>query len=478
MYVTNISLENVRQFTHAEFNFRSGFNLLIGENGTGKTTVLHGLLASLGSPRQTGKRRGLSDQDIRVGSRMLRVKTRVQEEPSCERILSYNKKFGKRSSRRGNGSDLTVLYYGSKESSTNALKSRRAPDLRNQSSREFVSEEMFLYQNEHGLVGDSRPEDRFGRSEEVSSFVRDVLARVSPQFKNFHWRFEPYQCSLIALSKNRSKEIPGGKELEKAIIRYLLENPQNLSGIEQRSIKIHPKGHILGDSKSRSVTPPFYEILERFKVTGDMGMLSELTAEVRLTPRIVIETLAGKLLLSQLSDGQQRLFSLLVDIARNLSLYAQDRIENTPAVVLIDEIDVHLHPRWQRIMVPALEDLFPCCQFIATTHSPFVIQAIDLRKVIRIGSNGLLNFENESISIEDIVEDIQGIDMPQRGRRYEKMSHAAERYFHLLKQEDVDDNDLESAEQEYRLASEPFTTNPAINALLQVQKLDWRARKK
>lgn len=478
MYVTNISVKNVRQFTHGEFNFQPGFNLLIGENGTGKTTILQCLLASLGSPRQTGKRRGLSDQDIRVGSQMLRVKTRVREEHNSERHLSYSKSFGRRSNRRGNGSDLTVLYYGSKETSTDALKSRNVPDLRNQVSQSVLSGEAFLYQGEHGLVGDGRPEDRFGRSEEIRSFVKEMLARVSPQFKSFHWRFEPYQCSLSVNSDKRRKEISGGKDLERAILRYFLEHPENLGGIDQRRVTLQSNGRILGDSDSRTVIPPFYEILERFKVSGDLGVLSESTAEIRLTPRIVIETPAGDLLLSQLSDGQQRLFSLFVDIARVLSLYAQGRIEDTPAVVLIDEIDVHLHPRWQRIVVPTLEDLFPRCQFIATTHSPFVIQAIDLCKVKCIGDNKLLNFENESISIEDIVEDIQGIDMPQRGRRYETMSHAAERYFRLLRQEEADETDLKSAEYEYRLASEPFTTNPAINAFLRVQQSEWRVRNK
>ncbi len=476
MFVTNISLENVRQFTHAEFNFRPGFNLLIGENGTGKTTILDCLRASLGSPRQTGKRRGLSDRDIRVGSQRLRVATRVREELlSRERLLSYNKSFGRRSNWRGNGSDLTVLYYGSKESSTGALKSKRIPGLRGQESLQALSGEDFLYQSDYDRVSEGRPEDRFGRSDEIRTFVREILARVSPQFTNFHWRFEPYQCSITAGGSKRRKDIPGSKELGMAIIRYLQEHPENLGGIDQRKIILQPSGHILGDPARRDVTPPFHKILKRFEVTGELGKLSESEAEVRLTPRIVIETPTGDLFLSQLSDGQQRLFSLIVDIARILSLYAQNRIENTPAVILIDEIDVHLHPRWQRIVVPTLEDLFPCCQFIATTHSPFVIQAIDLRKIICIDSNGIRDFSSDSSSIEDIVEDIQGIDMPQRGRRYEQMSHAAERYFHLLREEEVDEAELKSAEQEYRLASEPFTANPAINALLRVQQIDWRS---
>jgi len=79
-----------------------------------------------------------------------------------------------------------------------------------------------------------------------------------------------------------------------------------------------------------------------------MGYLNLCTIELRLTPRIVVRTPTGPFYLSQLSDGERRLFSLFVDIARQLSLQnASDEILSARAIVLIDEIDVHLHPKWQ-----------------------------------------------------------------------------------------------------------------------------------
>jgi predicted ATP-binding protein involved in virulence len=139
---------------------------------------------------------------------------------------------------------------------------------------------------------------------------------------------------------------------------------------------------------------------------------------------------------------------------------------------LIDEIDVHLHPRWQRAIVPALEDLFPSCQFIGTTHSPFVIQAVDRSKILYADQHRRVSLEEGSNSIEDIAEEIQEIYMPQRGVRAERLSNTAERYFRLLKQENVPAGELEEAEKEYRLASEPFSSNPAVHALLKVEVLE------
>jgi len=78
----------------------------------------------------------------------------------------------------------------------------------------------------------------------------------------------------------------------------------------------------------------------------------------------------------QLSDGERGLLALVLDLARRLcqaNPNLEDPLENGKAVVLIDEIDLHLHPRWQRTIVKQLTETFPKCQFIATTHSPQIV---------------------------------------------------------------------------------------------------------
>jgi predicted ATP-binding protein involved in virulence len=182
----------------------------------------------------------------------------------------------------------------------------------------------------------------------------------------------------------------------------------------------------------------------------------------------------GSLNLEQLSDGEQRLFSLFVDIARQLSLLnPNNEIGSGQAMVLIDEIDVHLHPKWQRKIVPALEDLFRNCQFIATSHSPFVIQAVDRKKIIIADSNRRLARDSQNNSIEDISEEIQGVDLPQRSLRAKRLSEAAEKYFRLLKNSKRSSTKaLRDAEREYREASEPYTMEPAAHALLKIAKLE------
>ena len=83
--------------------------------------------------------------------------------------------------------------------------------------------------------------------------------------------------------------------------------------------------------------------------------------------------------INQLSDGEKGALTLFGDLSRRLAL-ANPRLENPcegEGVVLIDEIDLHLHPSWQRQIIPALKRTFPHVQFIITTNSPQVLGEID-----------------------------------------------------------------------------------------------------
>lgn len=85
-----------------------------------------------------------------------------------------------------------------------------------------------------------------------------------------------------------------------------------------------------------------------------------------------------RLLVEQLSDGEKKLLTIVCDIARRLTI-ANPSLTNPlegEGIVLIDEIDLHLHPQWQREVIPALLATFPNLQFIVTTHSPQVLSKV------------------------------------------------------------------------------------------------------
>lgn len=85
---------------------------------------------------------------------------------------------------------------------------------------------------------------------------------------------------------------------------------------------------------------------------------------------------------SGLSGGERSYIILLADLARRLQVFAPGKpLDEIPAIVLIDEVELNLHPGWQSEIVPTLTDVFRTCQFVVTTHSPQVLSGVDSAKV-------------------------------------------------------------------------------------------------
>lgn len=99
--------------------------------------------------------------------------------------------------------------------------------------------------------------------------------------------------------------------------------------------------------------------------------------------RMVVTKAGQELQVNQLSDGEKCLIAMIGDLARRLAI-ANPTLENPldgEGIVLIDEIDLHLHPSWQRMVVPKLIDAFPNCQFVVSTHSPQVLGEVEGRHI-------------------------------------------------------------------------------------------------
>jgi predicted ATP-binding protein involved in virulence len=96
-----------------------------------------------------------------------------------------------------------------------------------------------------------------------------------------------------------------------------------------------------------------------------------------------------QLTLNQLSDGVQTIIGTVGDIASRTSLlnpqFGRDAARRTPGIVLIDEVDMHLHPSWQQRVLQSFQDAFPNIQFIVTTHSPQVLSTVKRENIRIIG---------------------------------------------------------------------------------------------
>lgn len=92
----------------------------------------------------------------------------------------------------------------------------------------------------------------------------------------------------------------------------------------------------------------------------------------------------------QFSDGEKCLISLVGDLARRLAMANPDSVDplQESGIVLIDELDLHLHPQWQIDVIPRLLETFPGCQFMITTHSPLLVSHVQQQQLWLVRNEG------------------------------------------------------------------------------------------
>lgn len=144
-------------------------------------------------------------------------------------------------------------------------------------------------------------------------------------------------------------------------------------------------------------------------------------AKISINNDVLVETPSGIIPMEYLSSGYQASVLTLLAIIRELEARSEGdpvKVTDYAGVVIIDEIDVHLHPTWQARILDGLRALLPKAQIILTTHSPHVIQAAKKGEVIPLfGENGYLQVRDVPTSemgfqgwtIEEILRDVMGL---------------------------------------------------------------------
>jgi len=116
----------------------------------------------------------------------------------------------------------------------------------------------------------------------------------------------------------------------------------------------------------------------------------------------------GRLPLFMLSDGVRNMLALVADVARrcaSLNPHLSDQAPlKTPGILIVDEVDMHLHPRWQQQVLGLLREAFPALQIIASTHSPHVLSTVE-KSSIRI-----FHIEGADTRIETPLIQTRGVE--------------------------------------------------------------------
>ncbi len=175
-------------------------------------------------------------------------------------------------------------------------------------------------------------------------------------------------------------------------------------------------------------------------------------------PHMLVDKNGETFNLEQLSDGEKNLIALVGDIARRLSIANPDSKEplKGDGIILIDEVDLHLHPAWQRLIIPKLTELFPNCQFFITTHSPQVLSHVKPKNIFLLrNEKNKLSWtkpeESYGKNTDRILEDILGVTS-----RPQKTKKDLQEVFKLIDENKLDEalNSIDKIEKEIGSDSE------------------------
>ena len=414
MRLLELTVRNYRPFRdQPPFTFSDQFTVIAGINGRGKTALLDGIALALSrllpqiSPAQGGYRY-VDHQDIHSGEEGGAFSLKL----NCGGIpLTYQVQF-QQGVRRLDAMDLSKPIR-------TEIRNRYGSDPTR--SDDAAPLAVYYTTDRAGFRRPKKLPREVPRGQTAAYY--GALANRTVNYRDFMARFRAYV------------ELQGEQRSEN---RYFI----GASAVEaiQRAVAVFLEGF----SDLRVESNPLRLIVNKGNVPLD---------------------------LRQLSDGERSFLAMITDLSRRLVL-ANPRMQNPlegEGVVLIDELELHLHPKWQREVADKLRRTFPKIQFICTTHSPFIIQSLRPGELITLDPEEF-PVEYADKSIEDITENVMGVEQPQKSERYHQMMGAAEAYFRLLREPQADAEAIAASKQRLNELAAPFSDDAAFQALLKLER--------
>ncbi|HZG42956.1 MAG TPA: AAA family ATPase, partial [Longimicrobium sp.] len=372
MRIDTLHVQNFRGFVEREFHLHPQFNVLIGDNATGKTAALEALAVAMNSwflGIEGVSSRDVRDEDVRLVGRGFNgeytfepqypVVIAAHGNVEGEQVSWRRTRWGKRGNT--DPGDVAHLQH---------LASRVEQAVR---SGEPVTLPLIAYYGTGRLWNPVRGARTRTRSERALQALREAEEVFNSDERD---------VLLNALLRNAEKiDSPGAERSRFAGYRDSM-GPQ----IDHRELTRWLK---------RQAWASFEEGRESVVYTLVRTVLAgmvEGAEAVGYAPRrgeVVVRFSDGRVQpFGNLSDGQRTVLALTGDIAIRMARLnphlGEHALAQTPGVVLIDELDMHLHPSWQRRITDDLRTMFPQIQFVTTTHSPLVVGSLEPDEVLRL----------------------------------------------------------------------------------------------
>lgn len=353
--IDSLALENFRCFANCSINFHPELTVLVAENGHGKTALLDatGLaLDAFVAPMVSGRNGGgFAITDIRqeyVDKTMLpKFPTSFSAVGYCGgALLEWSRSIGAARNQ------VRTSYKAARKLKEAALHLRDTADAAKSSSAPPVTLPLVA------LYGTARPQILATTRLRSWPFRQDLGRRVAyldclnsnGSFPAFTKWFEK-RWTLAGSSVGKYVAADEQPHVELAAVRAAI------------TTALAPTGW-------RNFT---WQAGEAGNLWKRQGCLAGEHPEAGVVP------------LKSLSDGVRNMMAMVADVAhRCMRLnphFGEDAARKTPGVLIIDEVDLHLHPRWQQLVIRSLRKAFPNVQLIVSTHSPHVLSTVDCESI-------------------------------------------------------------------------------------------------
>ena len=387
--VKRLKLDNFRGFINLDLEFKERITVLIAENGGGKTTILDAIAQNLNvflstlldknfKDSSTLNRKDIKNGTISSASSNLEaiVTYPVIETEDTEYELDGEIKIDKKVVDISQFSQSHKFGFEIKKSSiaANVDGYSTEEDIGFKTAfKDFKEENEYLpvlaFYGGNGINTIANTTDDI-REDKLYHLYHQALSPERFSFQSFLRWFDT-EYKTFHLSKNENEE-----SLTLMLIARCVET-------------------ILNEDMENKV---FKDLRMEYTLSGDAMVIDKLNTEGEYE----------KIEVGQMSAGEKMLFAMSADLVKRFILanpIHYELVYNEPkpsnpleggGVVLIDEIDLHLHPKWQRRVLVKLGELFPNTQFIVTTHSPFVLQTLKPEQIslFELSNFQVYSFEN------------------------------------------------------------------------------------
>lgn len=356
MRIDNITIKNFKKFEELSVRFNPRMNVIVGSNGAGKSSILEALVIGAGSfflGIEGISSPGISNSDVRFVTES--VGSTIDRHPQFPVYITCDGSVGSKS----------MAWERSIHSETGSTYFKNAGEIKSTAHR--MQDDI-----RHGDKTSILPVISYYSTGRLWAQKKEKQGKTQKKMSN---RFAGY-VDCLSSSSNEKLMI---KWFEKMTYQQLQDDVKvpELTAVENAVAECFLDSGISADA-----------VKVRYRVKSE---------EIE----IVYRDKDGKWQkhpFHELSDGFRNTMSLVADIAYRMAVLNPQLLEKvvkeTPGIVIIDEIDQHLHPQWQRVILKSLTKIFPKVQFMVSTHSPSVIASAQKDQLILLGEDGCSYPEN------------------------------------------------------------------------------------